>query len=233
MIITNNLSKSFGTIKAVNDISFSIKQGEIVALLGPNGSGKTTLMRCITGFLEKDEGSVNIFGEEISDNRIKALKYIGYVPENSALYTDMSVFEFLEFNADIWGIKGEAFKQQLQKTVKSLKLEEVINQKIETLSKGFKKRVGIAAGILHDPRILILDEPTEGLDPNQKLDLRNFIKDYSKKGIVILSTHIMEEVEAIASRILLINRGKLIKDCSPVELKQNGDIFTSFHQLTK
>ena len=205
MIVAKNLSKSFNEIKAVNDVSFCIKKGEVVALLGPNGAGKTTLMRLLTGYLVPDGGEISVYGIDIAQQRVDALKKIAYVPENAPLYPEMTVFEYLHFAA-----APEAASQ--------MKLAEVLNQRIETLSKGFRHRTAVAGALIHKPRILILDEPTEGLDPNQKFEMRAFIRRYGEKNIVIVSTHIMEEVENIASRILLMNKGKLISDTTPLSL---------------
>lgn len=235
MIVVKKLCKNYGQIKAVDNVNFCISRGEVISLLGPNGAGKTTLMRLITGFLEPTSGEVDIFGQDIKKNRISCLKKIGYVPESGFLYNDMSSFEFLRFSANLRGIDGRQFEDNLRETVLNLDLEEVINQKIESLSKGFKRRVGIAAALIHKPEILILDEPTEGLDPGQKVSIRRFIKDYGKHSIIIVSTHIMEEVEALSNRVILLNHGKLVKDTTPNELKRlfpENDIETAFIKIT-
>lgn len=235
MIVVKKLCKNYGPIKAVDNVNFCISRGEVISLLGPNGAGKTTLMRLITGFLEPTSGEVDIFGQDIKKHRISCLKKIGYVPESGFLYNDMSSFEFLRFSANLRGIDGRQFEDNLRETVLNLDLEEVINQKIESLSKGFKRRVGIAAALIHKPEILILDEPTEGLDPGQKVSIRRFIKDYGKHSIIIVSTHIMEEVEALSNRVILLNHGKLVKDTTPNELKRlfpENDIETAFIKIT-
>lgn len=235
MIVAKNLVKTFGKIEAIDNVNFCINKGEVVCLLGPNGAGKTTLMRLLTGYLEPSEGECTVYGYNVSTSRVDALKKIGYVPENCPLYPEMSTYEFIKYTADIWGITGDEFVNNFKELVNYLHLEEVINQQIETLSKGFKRRVGIAAALIHRPKILILDEPTEGLDPNQKFEIRNFIREYGKTGIVIVSTHIMEEVEAISTRVLLLNRGKLIRDTTPSELKKiasNNDMASAFRQIT-
>ena len=204
MIVARNLSKSFNEIKAVDDVNFCIKKGEVVALLGPNGAGKTTLMRLLTGYLTPDGGETS--GK------------IGYVPENAPLYPEMTVFEYLHFAAALRGLRKDDLLINLAEAASQMKLAGVLNQRIETLSKGFRHRTAVAGALIHKPRILILDEPTEGLDPNQKYEMRAFIRRYGEKNIVIVSTHIMEEVENVASRILLMNRGKLISDTTPLSL---------------
>lgn len=218
MIVAKNLSKSFNEIKAIDNINFCIKKGEVVALLGPNGAGKTTLMRLLTGYLQPTAGEAVIYGFNIAEDRVDALRKIGYVPESSPLYQEMTVFEYLRFAADLWNLSNEDFTNNLAETINQMKLSSVLNQKIETLSKGFKHRTAVAAALIHKPKALILDEPTEGLDPNQKFEMRKFIKSYGEKNIVIVSTHIMEEVEAIADRVILLNKGKLIRDTTPQDL---------------
>ncbi len=235
MIVVKNLCKNYGTKKAVNNVNFCISKGEIVSLLGPNGAGKTTLMRLLTGYIEPTSGEVRIFDKDIKAERLACLQKIGYVPESGFLYNDMTVAEFLHYTAQIRGLTAEEFSKNLKQIVENLELKTVINQKIETLSKGFKRRTGIAAALLHNPEILILDEPTEGLDPNQKFSLRNYLKNYGKDKIIIISTHIMEEVEAMSDRVILLNHGKLVKDTSPEELKElfpEHNIETAFYKIT-
>lgn len=192
----------------------------MVALLGPNGAGKTTLMRLMTGFYEPDCGAVELNGYDVNRKRLEALSRVAYVPESGALYPEMTVYEYLRFMAGLRRISHQDFVDNLVSLSKQLELDEVINRKCETLSKGYKRRVGIAGALLHRPKILILDEPTEGLDPNQKFSIRSFIKQYGERNIVIISTHIMEEVEAMANRVILLHRGKLIRDTTPQELKK-------------
>ena len=235
MIVAKNLCKNYGRIQAVNNVNFCISKGEIVSLLGPNGAGKTTLMRLLTGYAEPTSGEVSIFGQNLKTQRLSCLKKIGYVPETGFLYPDMSVADFLRYTADLRGISGAEFVENFRNVVENLELKSVINQKIETLSKGFKRRTGIAAALIHNPEVLILDEPTEGLDPNQKFSLRNYLKSYGQDKIIIISTHIMEEVEAMAGRVILLNHGKLVKDTSPQELKElfpEHDIETAFYKIT-
>lgn len=235
MIVAKNLSKNFGSFRALDNINFCISRGETVALLGPNGAGKTTLLRLLTGYYLPDGGEVTVSGYDIGRERIKALKNIGYVPENSPLYGDMTVFDFLRFNAGLHNLTPSEFADRAAEMIAALCLENVISRKIETLSKGFKHRTGLAGSLLHRPKILLLDEPTEGLDPNQKFEFRRFIKDYGKKNIVLISTHIMEEVEALADRVILLNNGKLVRDTSPDELKKiapDNDLQTAFRTIT-
>ncbi len=235
MIVVKNLCKNYGNKQAVNNVNFCISKGEVVSLLGPNGAGKTTLMRLLTGYIEPTSGEVRIFDKDIKTERKFCLKKIGYVPESGFLYNDMTVADFLRYASQLRGMKKNEFEQNLKKVVENLELKSVINQKIETLSKGFKRRTGIAAALIHNPEILILDEPTEGLDPNQKFSIRNYLKNYGKDKIIIISTHIMEEVEAMADRVILLNHGKLVKDTSPTELKElfpEHNIETAFYKIT-
>ena len=235
MLIVRNLSKSFGPVCAVTNVNFCLKKGEVVALLGPNGAGKTTLMRLMTGFYEPDCGAVELNGYDVNSKRLEALSRVAYVPESGALYPEMTVYEYLRFMAGLRRISHQDFVDNLVSLSKQLELDEVINRKCETLSKGYKRRVGIAGALLHRPKILILDEPTEGLDPNQKFSIRSFIKQYGERNIVIISTHIMEEVEAMANRVILLHRGKLIRDTTPQELKKitpDNDIEAAFRAIT-
>ncbi len=235
MIIVKNLCKYYNKKKAVDNVNFSISRGEVVSLLGPNGAGKTTLMRMITGFITPTQGSVTIFGTDVEKDRIECAKKIGYVPENGFLYYEMSVLDFLKFCSDIKNIPQAQVWERIKYVLEVLDLSDVVEQKIESLSKGYKRRVGIASALLNNPDILILDEPTEGLDPNQKVKFREFIRSYAKDKIVIISTHIMEEVEALADRVILLNSGKLVKDTSPEELKKlfpEHNIATAFYKIT-
>lgn len=235
MLVIKNLSKSFGPIRAVNNINCCLIKGNITALLGPNGAGKTTLMRLIAGFLEPDCGSVEIGGIDLRQNRRSALAKIAYVPENGALYPEMTVYEYLKFIACLHGLSRQNFVDNLVSLVKTLELTDVINQKCDTLSKGYKRRTGIAGALLSRPQILILDEPTEGLDPNQKFSVRSFLREYGRRNTVIISTHIMEEVDALAGRVILMNHGKLIRDTTPEELRKitpENDIEAAFRAIT-
>jgi len=218
MITLQNVSKSFGTIKAVDDLSFSIQDGEIVGFLGPNGAGKTTTMRMMTGFYTQDRGIIEILGVSTLSNSLAAQQAIGYLPENNPLYKDMLVSEQLNFSLDLKGITGFARQDALDFAVKSVAIEDVYYRPIRELSKGYKQRVGIAQAILHKPKILIMDEPSEGLDPNQRTEIRSLIKTLSKNHTIIMSTHVMQEVDAVCDRMLIISKGKLVADGTPSEL---------------
>ena len=217
-IKVKNLSKAFDRKFVVNDISFSSSQGQIICFLGPNGAGKSTTMRMITGFLTPTQGEVYINGINLLQNPVAAKKKFGYLPEGAPSYPDMKVYDFLKFIASIRGYTGNKLYEVIDQVISKVNLEEVLNKQIDKLSKGFKRRVGLAQAILHDPPILILDEPTDGLDPNQKHEVRELIKSMSKDKVIILSTHILEEVEAVCSRIIVISAGKIIADGTPLEL---------------
>ncbi len=236
MIEVSNLSKSFGATEVLRDISFKAKTGEIITLLGPNGAGKTTLMRCICGYLPVDKGSVIIDDLSLTENLVQCLNKIGYMPENTPLYPEMTVWEYMCFISEIYRMPKDFFNKRMEYLQEKLNLDEVMFKKMSTLSKGFRRRVGVGAAILHEPQILILDEPTEGLDPNQKMVLRKFLKDYAKKALVLISTHLLEETEALSSRVIILNNGCLIKDTSFAALKKEapkGELSKLFYQLTK
>ena len=236
MIEVSNLSKSFGATEVLRDISFKAKTGEIITLLGPNGAGKTTLMRCICGYLPVDKGSVIIDDLSLTENLVQCLNKIGYMPENTPLYPEMTVWEYMLFVAEIYRMPKDIFNERMEYLQEKLNLDEVMFKKMSTLSKGFRRRVGVGAAILHEPQILILDEPTEGLDPNQKMVLRKFLKDYAKKALVLISTHLLEETEALSSRVIILNNACLIKDTSFAALKKEapkGELSKLFYQLTK
>ena len=221
LIDAKNLKKNFGSITAVNNISLSLDVGEVVGFLGPNGAGKSTTMKMLTGFLDPDAGTVNINNINLMDNPIKAKSLIGYLPEGAPAYSDMTVYSFLNFIGLMRGLKDKKLIQRLDEMAKSINLSEVWNQPIETLSKGYKRRVGIAQALIHDPQILILDEPTDGLDPNQKHEMRKLIKSISSNKGIIISTHILEEVEAVCSRTIIISNGKLLLNKNTNELLKN------------
>ena len=234
MLVVKNVVKTLGNREILHNVNFCLKKGQVVALVGPNGAGKTTLMRMISGFYKQETGEILLDGISVENNRIEFLKNIAYVPENGGIYPDMSVFEFLRFMAGVKHLDNADFDKNVKVVIKNLELESVINQKCETLSKGYKRRVAIAGGMLSCPKILILDEPTEGLDPQQKLRLRQVLKDYAKTNTILISTHIMEEVEALADRILIIKNGKLVCDSTPDDLKKNTSqnrIEESFYTL--
>lgn len=235
MIVAKNISKAFDKRKALDNLNFCLNKGDIVSLLGPNGAGKTTLLRILTGYLTPNSGTVEIYGHNPQQERVAVLSKIGYVPENAPLYPEMTVYNFLDFAGKLHHLNSQERNISIKEVVKNLQLYEVLNQRIETLSKGFKHRVAIAASLLHHPKILILDEPTEGLDPNQKFEMHKFIRQYGQHNIIIISTHILEEVEAISNRVLLLHQGKLIRDTSPQELKLSGsdyDIASAFRTMT-
>ena len=227
LIKINNISKTFGSFLAVDNLSFSIRKGEILGFLGPNGAGKTTTMRILTGFLAPTRGTVEIKGQNLKNNSINCRKLIGYVPEGSPLYNEMTVIDFLKFICEIREIEGLEIEKKVNSVVKLLKLENVIFQKIETLSKGFKRRVGLAQAIVHNPEILILDEPTDGLDPNQKNDVRNLIKELGKDKAIIISTHILEEINALCNRTMIISEGKLLIDDKPLNILKMSEFYNS------
>jgi ABC-2 type transport system ATP-binding protein len=234
-IEVKNLDRYFGPIHAVRDISFSINQGEVLGFLGPNGAGKSTTMKMITGFLEPSGGTVNVNGYNVVEEPIKVKKAIGYLPEGAPSYGEMRVRDFLLFVAEIRGLTGSNKSQRVDEVIKEINLDGVVNQSIETLSKGYKRRVGVAQSILHDPEILIMDEPTDGLDPNQKHEVRNLIQDMSKNKAIIISTHILEEVDAVCTRAIIIAKGKLLFDGTPQELRSkssNNDIDDAFRNIT-
>jgi ABC-2 type transport system ATP-binding protein len=212
-----NISKEYGSQKALNDVSFSVSKGEIVGFLGPNGAGKSTLMKIITGFLPPTYGEVFINGEKITVGNIAIRREIGYLPENNPLYSDLYIREFLEITADFYHLKDKRTK--VEQIIETTGIGKEKHKKIGALSKGYRQRVGLAQALLHDPQVLILDEPTTGLDPNQLEEIRALIRKVSKEKTVILSTHIMQEVEAICSRVLIINSGKVVADGKVEELK--------------
>ncbi len=235
MITVKGLCKNFEHIEALKDINFTISRGEIVALLGPNGAGKTTLIRLLTGLLSPSEGEIFYNDEKLSTNRVAVLSQIGYIPENAPIYKDMSTYEFLHYTAQLKNLSADIFEERLKQLIKSLELTEAMNRQIGELSKGFRHRVAIAAAVLHAPDILILDEPSEGLDPNQKFALRKFIQKFAARGLVIISTHIMEDVEALAGRIILLNNGRIIEDTTPFKLKYkmpDKDLSSAFRRIT-
>ncbi len=212
MISVRGLKKFYGDVKAVNGVDFDIQKGEIVGLLGPNGAGKTTTLRMITGYLTPTDGEVNIDNMNIMDNLSRIKKIIGYLPESAPLYDDMVAYDYLEFIARIQEVGEGEIRGRIHYVSDKCGLDPVINKKISELSKGFKQRVGLAHAIIHDPAILILDEPTSGLDPNQIVEIRELIKELGREKTVILSTHILSEVEASCNRVIIINKGNIIKD---------------------
>ena len=223
MIKVQNLAKMFGTKRAVDGVSFSVDRGEVLGFLGPNGAGKSTTMRMITGFLPPTSGAVSVGGFDIVQHPIEARRLIGYLPENAPAYTDMTVYGFLNFTAEIRGLRGDARKQAVGRVVEMCFLKAVLHQSVETLSKGFRHRTCFAQSIIHDPDVLVLDEPTDGLDPNQKYEVRQLIRRMGEKKAIIFSTHILEEVDAACSRAIIIDRGKIVANGTPAELRQKSD----------
>ena len=217
MITIDGLTKRFGPFTAVDKISFSVRNGEVLGFLGPNGAGKSTTMKMLTGYLPITGGSAAVCGHDVVGESLEARKKIGYLPEGAPLYGDMSGLAFLNFVASIRGYRGVEIKQRVNYAVDRLELQSVVNKPIETLSKGFKRRVGLAQAILHDPDVLILDEPTDGLDPNQKHQVRTLIKDMAQDKAIVISTHLLEEVSAVCTRAVVIANGKIVFDGSPVE----------------
>ena len=215
-IQVQDVNKNFGQFKAVQDLSFNIKKGEIVGFLGPNGAGKTTTMRLLTSYYTPDTVKILINGVDNAEHDLETRKSIGYLPENNPLYEDLLVSEYLSFIADLRGMKGPIRKNNLEQTIEEAGLSEVFHRPISELSKGYHQRVGLAGAILHRPSILILDEPTEGLDPNQRISMRDLVKSLGVERTVLVTTHVMQEVETTCERVLVINRGRLIAD-SPVE----------------
>jgi ABC-2 type transport system ATP-binding protein len=235
MIEIKNLQKSFGDFRAVDGVSFSVKPGEVLGFLGPNGAGKSTTMRMITGYLTPTGGEVQIAGVDVQADPIAAKKRIGYLPEGAPLYPDMTPRTLLEFIAEAREIPAADRAKRIEKIAAKVHITGVLDQQIETLSKGYKRRVGLAQAIIHDPEILILDEPTDGLDPNQKHEVRQLIEEMSKDKVIILSTHILEEVDAVCTRAIIITHGKVVFDGTPSELKErspSGRLDEVFREIT-
>jgi ABC-2 type transport system ATP-binding protein len=223
MIQIQNLRKEFGPKVAVNGISFTVDKGEVLGFLGPNGAGKSTSMRMITGFIPPTDGSIKVGDYDMLENPISAKKLIGYLPENAPSYNDMTVEGFLAFVAELRGLRGDAKKKAVARVLEMCFLENVRNQSVETLSKGYRHRTGFAQSIIHDPEVLILDEPTDGLDPNQKHEVRGLIKKMGETKAIIFSTHILEEVEAVCTRAIIIDRGTIVANGTPRDLKMRSE----------
>ena len=229
LINAKNLKKSFDQFIAVDKINLQVDRGEVVGFLGPNGAGKSTTMKMLTGFLEPDDGEIFINGIDLKSNPLKAKEYIGYLPEGAPSYSDMIVSDFLSFIGKMRGLSDKSLSNRLEEMADQINLKEMWDRPVETLSKGFKRRVGIAQALIHDPDILILDEPTDGLDPNQKHEMRNLIKKISKNKAIVISTHILEEVEAVCSRAIIIANGKLLANDTPQNLENK---FLNKHTLS-
>ncbi len=231
-ISIQNLTKLYNEQKALDNVSLEINKGEIVGLLGPNGAGKSTMMKIITCFIPPTKGSVKVCGYDIFDNPMDVRKKIGYLPEHNPLYLDMYVREFLDFVAGVHGL-GKQKKERIEQMVEMTGLTKEVNKKIGTLSKGYRQRVGIAQAMIHDPEVLILDEPTSGLDPNQLVEVRDLIKNAGKDKTVLLSTHIMQEVEAVCDRTIIINNGQVVADDNTKHLASGQSLETIFRKITQ
>jgi ABC-type multidrug transport system, ATPase component len=247
-IVVKNLTKKYGSQRAVDDISFEVKTGEILGFLGPNGAGKTTTMKAIVSYLAPNSGSIEVGGISVTENADEVKKYIGYLPENNPLYEDMPVLDYLYFVAELQDIPKSKIKGRIQEMVRTCGLNAEKHKKIGELSKGYRQRVGLAQALIHDPQVLILDEPTSGLDPNQIMEIRELIRNIGKEKTVILSSHILAEVEATCDRIMIISKGKIVADGSPDQLRKQAtgrevlkisiedgdknDIFKALQQVT-
>jgi len=223
MIEVEGLSKRFGGIQAVDDVSFEVQRGEVLGFLGPNGAGKSTTMKMITGFLEPDAGTARVDGIDIRERPIAARQCLGYMPEGAPSYQEMTPLGFLGFIAGIRGLSGAEAEKRIAKAADETQLQSVLYQPIDTLSRGFKRRVGLAQALLHDPDILILDEPTDGLDPNQKHEIRTLIQEMAPRKAIVISTHILEEVDAVCTRAIIIARGRIVANGTPQELESRSE----------
>ena len=235
MIKIQHLSKSFNGKLAVDDLSLEVSQGEVLGFLGPNGAGKSTTMRMITGFIPPTSGSISVCGFDVLKDPIEAKRKIGYLPESAPSYQDMTVLSFLRFTADIRGLNGVARQQAVNRVIELCQLQNVLRQTIDTLSKGFRQRTCLAQSLIHDPEVLILDEPTDGLDPNQKHDMRKLIREMGRTKSIIISTHVLEEVEAVCSRAVIIAHGRIVAQGTPDEFKtrsKTGRIDDYFREVT-
>ncbi len=223
MIKVENLTRTFGPKVAVNNISFSLERGEILGFLGPNGAGKSTTMRMITGFFPPSSGRISVGGHDVVEAPIQAKRLMGYLPENAPSYTDMTVWQFLNFTGELRGLQGVGRKAAVAKVIDTCFLGGVVHQSVDTLSKGYRHRLCFAQSIIHNPDVLIMDEPTDGLDPNQKHEVRNLIRTMGETKAIIFSTHILEEVEAVCTRAIIIDRGSIVASGTPAELKARSE----------
>lgn len=235
MISVKELRRSFGPIVAADGVSFDVEKGQVLGFLGPNGAGKTTVMRMLACFLAPDSGTATICGHDILKNPVQVRRCLGYLAENAPAYGEMTVGSFLDFICDVRQIEGKKRKQALDRIVPTCAIESVYHQTIETLSKGYQRRVGLAQALIHDPQVLILDEPTDGLDPNQKHEVRELINKMARDKCIIVSTHILEEVEAVCSRAIIIARGRILVDSTPEKLKEEHQcsLDAVFRKITK
>jgi ABC-2 type transport system ATP-binding protein len=224
VIRIENLVKTFGPKRAVDGVSFNVERGEVLGFLGPNGAGKSTTMRMITGFMPASAGRVTVGGHDVAQSPLEAKRLIGYLPENAASYPDMTVKGFLEFAAELRGLDRARRKQALDRVVELCFLGSVLRQSIDTLSKGYKHRTCLAQALIHDPEVLVMDEPTDGLDPNQKHEVRNLIRELGKNKAIVFSTHILEEVDAACTRAIIIDRGRIVANGTPDELRNMSQL---------
>ena len=226
-IETESLRKRYGALNAVDGVSFSVERGEVLGFLGPNGAGKTTTMRIVTGFVKPDSGRASVCGRDVLAGDAAAREAIGYLPEGAPLYADMTPEGFLDFVAAARGLRGARARERISWAIERLDLRPVLGQSIETLSKGFKRRVGLALALVHDPEVLILDEPTDGLDPNQKHEVRLLIRELARDKAIVISTHLLEEVDAVCDRVAIIARGRIVADGAPAELASRSRYFNA------
>jgi ABC-2 type transport system ATP-binding protein len=224
MLHIDGLTKQFGSFTAVDNISFSVNRGEVLGFLGPNGAGKTTAMRMVSGFLTPTSGTAYVGGYDVTTEPLEVKRRIGYLPEGAPLYEDMTPNELLAFISDVRGLSGAVKREAISTAASRINIEHVMHQAIGTLSKGYKRRVGIAQAILHDPEILILDEPTDGLDPNQKHEVRKLINEMAKEKVIVISTHLLDEVDTVCSRAIVIAQGKIVADGTPAGLQARSDL---------
>jgi ABC-2 type transport system ATP-binding protein len=232
LIEIERLTKRFGAFTAVDDVSFTVSRGEVLGFLGPNGAGKSTTMRMLAGFMTPTAGTARICGEDVVERPVAAKRHLGFLPEGAPTYPEMTVSGFLGFCARARGYRGGELEGRVEHAMGLTQLEGVRLQPVETLSKGFKRRVGLAAALLHDPPVLVLDEPTDGLDPNQKHEVRNLIRSMASDKAIVISTHILEEVSAVCTRAVIIARGRVVADATPAELEAHGPMEAVFRSLT-
>jgi len=232
MIEAKGLSKFYGPFVAIRDISFEIPEGQIVSFLGPNGAGKSTTMKILCGYLAPNKGSATVAGFDVGSHRLEAARHLGYLPENGPLYDDMTPKELLEFFGEARGLGRARLDERIAVVIDQCALQEVIEKPIGKLSRGFRQRVGLAQALLHDPSVLVMDEPTAGLDPNQIREFRENIRVLGRSKTILISTHILQEVEAVADRVLLVNDGRLVFDGKPEELREDGSLEKQFYRLT-
>jgi ABC-2 type transport system ATP-binding protein len=233
MIEAEKLTKVYGSFTALQDVSFKVPRGQVAAFLGPNGAGKTTTMKVLTGFLSPSSGTARIAGFDVSTHRLEAAEKLGYLPENGPLYLDMTPYSLLRFFGEARGMTPARLADRIEAVTALLSLKGVLEKPIYQLSKGYRQRCGMAQALLHEPEVLIMDEPTSGLDPNQIRDVRRTIRELGKSKTILLSTHILQEVEAVADRVIFVHAGRIVFDGTPAEMKARGPLDEVFHELTK